>query len=210
MGRTKGAKNKPRDEDAAGGVDDKSKKIQKDTKEKLTAEQKKELTAARKAIQKEKKLASMVYNYTPLAETSLGSNNLYNLYGMVIDAQTPHLKPMMNNPSKFKYRQVLRLIDPTMYYKTAASGSGGNDIHNGCVLVSFFSSKVELLPHFNRVGDIIRIHRANIGQYRQYKTMCVNIDYGSSWALFKNHQIQDEPDQGQSKLFEEQKQVVSD
>ena len=38
MGRTKGAKNKPRDEDAAGGVDDKSKKIQKDTKEKLTAE----------------------------------------------------------------------------------------------------------------------------------------------------------------------------
>lgn len=35
MGRTKGAKNKPRDHDA---IDDKSKKIQKEPKEKLTAE----------------------------------------------------------------------------------------------------------------------------------------------------------------------------
>ena len=37
MGRTKGAKNKPKDPD---GIDDKSKKIQKEKKEKLTAEQK--------------------------------------------------------------------------------------------------------------------------------------------------------------------------
>ena len=43
MGRTKGAKNKPKDEVVA--VDDKSKKIQKEKKDKLTAEQKKELTA---------------------------------------------------------------------------------------------------------------------------------------------------------------------
>ena len=42
MGRTKGAKNKPRDHDALffelDAIDDKSKKIQKEPKEKLTAE----------------------------------------------------------------------------------------------------------------------------------------------------------------------------
>ena len=35
-----------------------------------------------------------------------------------------------------------------------------------------------------KVGDIIRIHRANIGQYRNYKTFYANIDFGSSWAIF--------------------------
>ena len=145
----------------------------------------------------------MVYHYTPLAETTLGSTNLYNLYGMVIDAQTPHLKAMSSDASKFKYRQVIRLIDPTMYYKTETSK---DDIHNGCVLVSFWSTKAEPLPRFNRVGDIIRIHRANIGQYRQYKTMYVNLDYGSSWALFKNHQFEED----NLKEFEEEKKIDSE
>ena len=45
--------------------------------------------------------------------------------------------------------------------------------------------KIELLPQLKRVGDIIRIHRANIGQYRNYKTFMVNMDFGSSWALFR-------------------------
>ena len=34
-----------------------------------------------------KKLASMIYEYSPLAETALGATSLYNLYGIVIDAQ---------------------------------------------------------------------------------------------------------------------------
>ena len=35
-----------------------------------------------------------------------------------------------------------------------------------------------------RVGDIIRIHRANIGTYKNYKTFSVNLAYGSSWVIF--------------------------
>ena len=51
--------------------------------------------------------------------------------------------------------------------------------------MSFFANKIELLPQLKRVGDIIRIHRANIGQYRNFKTFMVNMDFGSSWALFR-------------------------
>ena len=45
--------------------------------------------------------------------------------------------------------------------------------------------KSESLPNLKRVGDIIRIHRANIGQYRNSKTFMVNMDFGSSWAVFR-------------------------
>ena len=34
------------------------------------------------------------------------------------------------------------------------------------------------------MGDIIRIHRANIGIYKQYKTFSVNLAFGSSWCIF--------------------------
>jgi len=38
-------------------------------------------------VKKEKKEAPLrVYEYTPLANTSLGATSLYNLYGVVIDA----------------------------------------------------------------------------------------------------------------------------
>ena len=34
------------------------------------------------------------------------------------------------------------------------------------------------------MGDIIRIHRANIGTYKGYKTFSVNLAFGSAWAIF--------------------------
>jgi hypothetical protein len=93
------------------------------------------------------------YNYTPLAKTSLGNTELYNLYGIVIDATSPHQKKQF-------YRQLLKIIDPSMHYKHPRDGS---DPTNGCVSVTFFAPTKEQLPQFKRVGDIIRIHRANIG-----------------------------------------------
>ena len=48
--------------------------------------------------------------YTPLAKTSLGNTDLYNLYGIVIDASSPH-------PKKNFYRQLLKIVDPSMHYK---------------------------------------------------------------------------------------------
>ena len=50
--------------------------------------------------------------------------------------------------------------------------------------VTFFAKQPEQLPQFKRVGDIIRIHRANIGTYRNFTTFSVNIAYASSWVMF--------------------------
>jgi len=58
------------------------------------------------------------------------------------------------------------------------------DQSNGCVSVTFFAHNAEQLPQFKRVGDIIRIHRANIGSYKNYKTFSVNLAFGSSWVIF--------------------------
>jgi hypothetical protein len=67
-------------------------------------------------------------------------------------------------------------------------------LNNGCVKVTFFSKTLEALPVIKKVGDIIRIHRANIGIYRNQKTFCINLDFGSSWALFKGASDHDEDD----------------
>jgi hypothetical protein len=58
------------------------------------------------------------------------------------------------------------------------------DPNNGCVSVTFFAPRQEQLPTFSCLGDIIRIHRANIGTYKGYKTFSVNLAFGSSWAIF--------------------------
>jgi hypothetical protein len=50
------------------------------------------------------------HTYTKLSHTSLGNTELYNLYGVVIDASCPH-------PKKAFHRQLLKIIDPTMHYK---------------------------------------------------------------------------------------------
>jgi len=59
-----------------------------------------------------------------------------------------------------------------------------NDATNGCVSITFFSKEKDNLPKFTKVGDIIRIHRANIGTYKNYKTFSVNLAFGSSWVIF--------------------------
>ena len=35
------------------------------------------------------------------------------------------------------------------------------------------------------MGEIIRIHRCNIGQFKSNKTFFVNMGYGSSWIIFE-------------------------
>ena len=104
----------------------------------------------------------------------MGNTDLYNLYGIVIDASSPH-------PKKNFYRQLLKIVDPSMHYKHPRDVS---DPNNGCVSVTFFAHGQEQLPTFMRVGDIIRIHRANIGTYKNYKTFSVNLAFGSSWVIF--------------------------
>jgi hypothetical protein len=50
--------------------------------------------------------------------------------------------------------------------------------------VVFFGNKFEDLPVTQRVGDIIRVHRATLTEYRGSKYFTANVCYNSSWALF--------------------------
>lgn len=133
--------------------------------------------------QKAAKAAPSSRVYTPLAKTSLGNTDLYNLYGIVIDASSPH-------PKKNFFRQLLKIVDPSMHYKQPRDTS---DPNNGCVSVTFFAHQQEALPTFMRVGDIIRIHRANIGTYKNYKTFSVNLAFGSSWVIFSGFEDSNPP-----------------
>lgn len=49
------------------------------------------------------------------------------------------------------------------------------------------ANSLDHLPVFKKVGEIIRIHRCNIGSYKNNKTFLVNLGYGSSWVLFEGH-----------------------
>ena len=53
--------------------------------------------------------------------------------------------------------------------------------HSSLVL---FANKFEDLPISQRVGDIIRIHRASVGEYKDQKQFTANIFFNSSWAIF--------------------------
>ena len=77
-----------------------------------------------------------------------------------------------------------------MHYKVEFGGHYSKkqkekDIHNCAVSITFFAKNIDSLPKFKRVGEVVRIHRANVGQYKNHKTFLVNIEYGSSWAIFK-------------------------
>jgi hypothetical protein len=37
-----------------------------------------------------------------------------------------------------------------------------------------------------RIGDIVRIHRANVKIYKEVKQFNVNVFYNSSWCLFNS------------------------
>lgn len=52
------------------------------------------------------------------------------------------------------------------------------------VSLCLFAHKFDDLPICQRIGDIIRIHRASVGFYSNRKQLTANIFFNSSWALF--------------------------
>lgn len=59
-------------------------------------------------------------------------------------------------------------------------------------MVIIYAKRFEDLPLVQRLGDIIRIHRANIRLYKDIKQFNVNVFYNSSWCLFSTHNSPDE------------------
>jgi hypothetical protein len=47
-----------------------------------------------------------------------------------------------------------------------------------------FGNKFEDCPIVQRVGDIIRVHRATVSNYNNAKILTAKVSFNSSWVLF--------------------------
>jgi hypothetical protein len=52
--------------------------------------------------------------------------------------------------------------------------------------VVIYAKRFEDLPIIHRLGDVIRIHRANLRIYNNQRQFNVNVYFKSSWALYSS------------------------
>lgn len=112
------------------------------------------------------------YEYTELQKVSLTSSDKHNVYGVVIDATFPH------KVSKDHYVCSLKIIDPTLHSKSAKASD------NDYATVVIYAEKFNDLPICNKVGDIIRLHRATLRMYKNQRQFNVSVHQYGSWAIF--------------------------
>lgn len=112
------------------------------------------------------------YEYTELAKVSLTASTDHNVYGIIIDATFPH------KVSADKYVCSLKIVDPSLHSKTAKATD------NDYATVVIYAKRFEDLPICNKVGDIIRLHRANLRMYKNQRQFNVSIHNYASWAVF--------------------------
>lgn len=94
-----------------------------------------------------------------------------HFYAVVLDAQFPH-KSFKSD----KFMVTMRIADPDQPFDKEG-------VVETCSLVMFAKS-FEDLPICQRIGDIIRVHRAYVGEYKGVKQFTCNIFFNASWALF--------------------------
>ena len=94
-----------------------------------------------------------------------------NFYAIVLDATFPH----KSFKSK-RYLVTLKIADLTSKF----NNEGIVDFTS----IVFFANKFDDLPVCQKVGDIIRVHRATVGTYKDRKQLTANVCFNSSWALF--------------------------
>ena len=101
----------------------------------------------------------------------MGAEYTWNFYAVVLDATFPH-KSFKSD----RFVCTMRIADP--HAEVDKDG-----IVQHCTLM-FFSKRFEDLPISQRVGDIVRVHRAYVQEYKGVKQFTSNIFFNSSWALF--------------------------
>lgn len=100
--------------------------------------------------------------------TKESEEDAFHFYGVVIDASFPY-------QTEKRYVVSCKVADPS-------SVSKGGKLST--VNVVFFAKTFEDLPIIQRVGDIVRVHRAKFQHYNDVRQLNVNMYYRSSWCLF--------------------------
>lgn len=115
--------------------------------------------------------------YTELAKTAISSTDQYDIYGIVVDSTTPHKVEGKG------YKTHLRIIDPSL--QGTGKVVGGNENVCQSINVTILAQKEEQLPVFKKLGELFRIHRCTIGNYKGNRSFLANVNYGSSWVVFE-------------------------
>ena len=119
-----------------------------------------------------KNTAKNTYEYKELSKYEPGSDKIH-FYAVILDAQFPH-KSFKSD----KYLCSFKIADASCLIDKKDDGHV-----EYCTLV-IFANKFEDLPISQRVGDIIRVHRASVGMFKGQKQFTANIFFNSSWTLF--------------------------
>lgn len=120
------------------------------------------------------------YEYTKLKDCNVDHQGTFNFYGVVLEAQYPH-----KSFKTEKYICSLKIADPEQPLDQ-------DGVIEHCTLV-MFAKRFEDLPITQRVGDIIRVHRAYAGTFKGVKQFTANIFFNSSWALFSPLSLKSKP-----------------
>ena len=97
--------------------------------------------------------ASSKYDYTEISKVELSSADKVNFYGVIIDATFPY-QFIQSKTNEKLFMCVLKVVDPSHY----AKGEFAQLI--------MYAYKFEDLPMVQRLGDVIRVHRATIRKYQ--------------------------------------------
>lgn len=115
--------------------------------------------------------------YTQLGDAVPNTDEQISFYGVIIDAGHPYKGPN-------RYVCTLKVVDQTLHSNVEGAN---NQIKFG--LVTYFAKRMEDLPVVRKIGDVIRVHRAIVKDYKGIKQFNVNITYNSSWCLFHSSDI---------------------
>jgi hypothetical protein len=116
-------------------------------------------------------------HYTQLLDAVVDTDDQVSFYGIIIDAGHPY-------KGQNRYICTVKVIDQSMH-SIVESDTG--KIKFG--LITFFAKRLEDLPVVRKIGDIIRVHRSLVKEYKGLKQFSVNIQYNSSWCLFYSSDI---------------------
>ncbi len=110
------------------------------------------------------------YKYSNLLGMSEKNTKPVHFYGTIVDSSFPY---------KTDKRHVVtcKVVDHSLVKK-------GNLSEKDYVTVVFYAKNFEDLPIIQRVGDIIRVHRAEFHYYNDRRQLNVNLYFRGSWCLF--------------------------
>jgi len=118
------------------------------------------------------------YKYSTLASLNDKTTDDVHFYATVVDSSFPYTTDK---------RTVVtaKVVDHSLAKK-------GTVTEKDWVTVVFYAKSFEDLPIIQRVGDVIRVHRAQFQHYNDRKQLNVNLFYKGSWCLFIGNE-KDEP-----------------